>query len=682
MRTENILSHILRFIPISLLFGGISDSAVSQTIMTPWGNITGMRVDGQPVTFEAGLRIVCEDWSGFSAAVKYLQSPHYTRNGEQRVVESEIDGMCFKAELLESHPGEASLDLNLSATTNVSMAGAYLCVDLPDSEFAGGTLELSDGSGSGQANLNLDRASPAQPKDFLRNKSTAMRIAAPSRTLDISWDAPLLVVVRRDQSNRPATLNDPLVRQQFVTNSSFAKPAGYQVYIEIMAGSATIGRAGKASFKLVAGATVDQQPVRMVLDAAKPGRRFDGIGGNFRRQFSRTDAAVADYNLNQLRVAWGRNDLPWAEWDPDELADPLATARAGRLDARVINAMETARVLARRRIPLIVSAWFPPQWARAVSQAVGLRGTALNVEKMDRICSSLASYLVFLKEHSGVEAVYFSFNEPETGVEVRQTADEHVQFVKKMGAELIRRGLGTRLLLGDTAHGTPAALDFIRPSLADPTTHRYLGAIAFHTWRGCTRETLPEWTAAAQQLGVPLLVTEAGPDAHLHEYMSVRSEPWFQLQEIDLYVRICAFAQPATIMEWQLTTDYSVLSGDGIYGGAGPLKPTQRFWNLKQLGATPAGAFAMPITVDKSDVTCAAFGDLANGVYAVHIVNNGAQRTAILDGLPQSLSATRYLITDANRGMEEDKPVQIRNGKAEFILPSSSYVTLINPLAP
>jgi hypothetical protein len=100
------------------------------------------------------------------------------------------------------------------------------------------------------------------------------------------------------------------------------------------------------------------------------------------------------------------------------------------------------------------------------------------------------------------------------------------------------------------------------------------------------------------------------------------------------------------------------------------------------LGATPAGAFAMPITVDKSDVTCAAFGDLANGVYAVHIVNNGAQRTAILDGLPQSLSATRYLITDANRGMEEDKPVQIRNGKAEFILPSSSYVTLINPLAP
>jgi hypothetical protein len=28
------------------------------------------------------------------------------------------------------------------------------------------------------------------------------------------------------------------------------------------------------------------------------------------------------------------------------------------------------------------------------------------------------------------------------------------------------------------------------------------------------------------------------------------------------------------------------LTAGGVYGGSGPLKPTQRFWNLKQLGAT------------------------------------------------------------------------------------------------
>lgn len=278
--------------------------------------------------------------------------------------------------------------------------------------------------------------------------------------------------------------------------------------------------------EIQASAMPDPQPVKLVLDATKPGRPFDGIGGNFRRQFSQTDAAVLKYNLENLRVAWSRNDIPWAEWDPDEQTNPLTEARSGQLHSKVRGALETARTLARRRIPLIVSAWNPPKWARAISQPAGSRGTALNPDKMDRVCASLASYLVFLKEFSGMEAVYFSFNEPETGVEVRQTAAEHVQFIKLMGAEFIQRGLTTRLLLGDTAHGTPATLEFIRPALADPTTHRYLGAITFHTWRGCTLESLPGWADAARQVGVPLLVTESGPDAHLHEYPSSEGGLW------------------------------------------------------------------------------------------------------------------------------------------------------------
>lgn len=121
----------------------------------------------------------------------------------------------------------------------------------------------------------------------------------------------------------------------------------------------------------------------------------------------------------------------------EESLDPLAVARSGHLNRRVSEAMETARTLARRRMPVILSAWSPPCWACALSQPPGLRGTALNPDKLDRVCSSLASYLVFLKESRGVEARFSSFNEPETGVEVRQTAAEHVQFLTAMGAELV-----------------------------------------------------------------------------------------------------------------------------------------------------------------------------------------------------------------------------------------------------
>jgi hypothetical protein len=260
---------------------------------------------------------------------------------------------------------------------------------------------------------------------------------------------------------------------------------------------------------------------------------------------------------------------------------------------------------------------------------------------------------------------------------VRQTAAEHTEFVWRMGQRLARHGLSTRLLLGDTAHGTPAALGFISPALEDPRLRGYVGAVAFHTWRGCTTADLRQWDAAARKLGVPLLVTESGPDAHLHEYPSVRLEPWFQLQEIDLYVRICADAQPATIMPWQLTTDYSVLTGGGVYSEEGPLRPTQRFWNLKQLGLTPRGAFTLPITADQREVTSAAFGNLAEGVYVVHLVNNGGPRRAILRGLPEGVGELRCWVTNTTQGMEECAPVKVEAGTAEFSLPAASFVTLL-----
>jgi len=131
-----------------------------------------------------------------------------------------------------------------------------------------------------------------------------------------------------------------------------------------------------------------------------------------------------------------------------------------------------------------------------------------------------------------------------------------------------------------------------------------------------------------------------------------------------------------------LTTDYSVLWGGGVYGSEGPLRPTQRFWNLKQLGLTPPGAFALPIVADRPDVTCAAFGDLANGQYAVHIVNRGAQRPAVLTGLPESVTALRRFDTDVNHGMEENERVSVRAGKTEFTLPPTSFITLLGANAP
>jgi hypothetical protein len=121
------------------------------------------------------------------------------------------------------------------------------------------------------------------------------------------------------------------------------------------------------------------------------------------------------------------------------------------------------------------------------------------------------------------------------------------------------------------------------------------------------------------------------------------------------------------------------MSGGGVFGNNEmPLYPTQRFWNLRQLGAVPAGLFAMPITTDKADVTCAAQGDHEKGQYAIHLVNNGATREVVLTGLPNKVKRLRTYVTDSEHEMEEGKRISVANGQAKFTLEGASYTTLIS----
>jgi hypothetical protein len=131
-------------------------------------------------------------------------------------------------------------------------------------------------------------------------------------------------------------------------------------------------------------------------------------------------------------------------------------------------------------------------------------------------------------------------------------------------------------------------------------------------------------------------------------------------------------------LQWQLTADYSLLIGGGIYKNEGPLHPTQRFWNLKQLGMVSPSSFILPTTSDKEVISCAAFGDIVNGSYTIHIVNHGASRSVTLTGLPDSVKELSVYVTDSKRGMEEGKPVRVSEGKAKFTLDANCLTSLIS----
>jgi hypothetical protein len=150
------------------------------------------------------------------------------------------------------------------------------------------------------------------------------------------------------------------------------------------------------------------------------------------------------------------------------------------------------------------------------------------------------------------------------------------------------------------------------------------------------------------------------------------------MDEIDIYVRACDVAHVKAILQWQLTSDYSLLTGGGIYRTEGPLHPTQRFWNLKQLGITPAGSYILPLTCDNDVISCVAFGDIADGIYSLHLVNHGASRQVTITGIPNSVKELKMFVTNSKEGMEEDRNVSVSNGTAKFNLPAFAFTSLIS----
>ena len=71
-------STLLRFplsIVLCLIF--LTSAAYAQPEMTAWGNITGIRVEGQLMEFETSLQLVGPDWSYTLPTYKERQRPQY-----------------------------------------------------------------------------------------------------------------------------------------------------------------------------------------------------------------------------------------------------------------------------------------------------------------------------------------------------------------------------------------------------------------------------------------------------------------------------------------------------------------------------------------------------------------------------------------------------------------------------
>ena len=553
--------------------------------------------------------------------------PVFHREGNMQEVTATLRGVKFHQKVTDKGKGLVEISIDALSDTTLNQA-AYYCIALSPENYVDAKV---------------------------RTSGRKLTVTSANRKLEFKFNKSVKATVEKEST-------------------------GTVVYISLMPILKKAGRTA-LSMELHASGVIDHSDAEITLDMQNPGSLFAGFGGNFRLQNPAADPKVIDYCLENLRVAYGRVEFPWRLWQPEEESDPIAVAQNGGTEqagggksphGKTLegdgNAGNTKLLVSRLHGPIDGG---PASYARQG----GVIAYRLDNRKKEKIYKSMADYLLYAKRYYGIEFSMFSFNESDLGIDVLHTPQEHADFIKEFGAYLAGLNLPTRMLLGDNSDAT--TFDFILPALNNPETHKYIGAVSFHSWRGCDDVTLRKWADAAKEINVPLLVGEGSTDAAAHGYAEIFNESTFALYEINLYTRICTICQPLSILQWQLTSDYSLLWGGGIYGSKGPLRPTQRFWNIKQLASTPADALAIPVSSSKKNVNCAAFGNMVRGEYAVHMVNNGADCEAVISGIPAEVKKLKVYVTNTKDCMKETA-VKVENGQVRVHLPAISFITLLS----
>ncbi|OKS85657.1 glycoside hydrolase [Mucilaginibacter polytrichastri] len=620
--------------------------ACAQAELQPWGNLTGIRKDGQLFNFESSLTFVYKGWTNSISTKLEAQQPKYIRDGQNQIVNTAIDSLLLSENIKEAGNGKVRIKVEATGKSDIPAEGLFFKLMLP--------AVYNNGSIQAEGAVN--------PYSIAQLTNTALKISTKVIT----------IITGQQQLKLNLEEATEVIIKKTDTGTTF--------YLPVITGSIAKGQNVVKEFSIAVSGAVNLNAVNIKLNAADQGRVFDGFGGNFRLQNSKTDPQVIDYCLNNMRVAWGRVEMPFAFWQPEKDTDPLLQDPNGNLNPHVKASMEMAQRLQKTGMPIILTAWSAPKWAIIGEPHYRPKpgeqwGNPLNPEAMQATYKSIADYIFYLKDKFGVNVDLFSFNESDLGIYIRVTGQQHNELIKGLGAYFVSRGIKTKMLLGDNSDAT--TYEFIYPALNDTDARQYIGAISFHSWRGWETETLQKWADAAKKINVPLIVGEGSIDAAAWNYPAIFQEQTYAIEEINLYIRLLAICQPITILQWQLTADYSPLIGGGIFGNDEPLHPGQRFWNLKQLASTPQNVYAIAAKADQDNVTCAAMANKQTQDIALHLVNNGAKRKMVVSGLPATNKKLVLYITSKKLSMQKRSKIEVVNGVAKFTLPAVCFASLL-----
>ncbi len=641
----------------------ICSHASETAVFDSHGRLTGLIYSGDELAVTTDLGSPLPGWVHFPGLEK-SERTEVTHEGGATTwagiigpVENQRAGF---RQTVREHDGKVRIEIEVSAREMLETEGIFFRINLPRERFSGGKVAFAGPAGPREYPLPIARPVGL---DFAGGEAGELVFT------DASGDLRLELALDRSRRILLRDLWEPGSRH-------------YSAFVALHEGSLPAGAAAKLSLTLSLEGQPDHTAAQLRMDATRSRYKFDGFGGNYCFEI---ESPVTQYTLDNLRVSWARTEMTLNEWEPvndNESPDEINWSYFETRDTPESNLRREfllAKRIQDRGIPYAISVWRIPEWLfEEPGRGSGTERRRLAQGRWPELLESVSSYLLYAKRKYGVEPDLFSFNEPDWGVDVRFSPEEHRDAIKSFGAHFQKLGLKTKWMLADVASPRETYL-FGLPAANDPEALRYVGALSFHSWWGAPPDEYKAWGDLAEWLQLPLLVAEFGVDPSAWQGQMYDSFH-YGTREVGMLQELLLYARPQSALLWELTEDYSIVKTRSA-SGAKELAPTHRFWFVKHFSdLTPRKADALETSSDNPKVLFTAFSgeDEGQRTITLHVANLGAERDVTLRGLPPEVHELRTVRTSETEDFLELAPVKPESGSVMIRMPARCLLTLTN----
>jgi hypothetical protein len=620
------------------------------------GNIKSMISSGDMVDMQTLLWVPMKGWSP-SASSESWNATSVVFSGTQGLRQwtgsMSADGNNFDYKIVQQRESnDVNLQLEVTSRTNAPMEGIYYIMSLPVSVFSQGRVELRNGS-----TLVGSTTFPAVlPLNYQLLYGDANRIIIDNASANIHIETTLNCVISISvQDNR-----------QFGSSV-------YWIMMRFQDGNLPSDQKATLGVEMLATTPPDNNTVHVTIDPCTMVYRFDGWGGDL---CFNIESPQTQYNIDTLNPAWARTEMTLTDWEPANDNNNPNDINWAYLEGHVTpgSNLEQEFLLAKqlqdKHVPYLISIWSLPSWMQPTP------GTAIAPEMWPEVVESICSYLVYAREHYGVEPNYFSFNEPSVGVNVLFSPEQHRDAIKLLGDAFKAQGLKTKMVLAEAASST-VSTSYAQPTIDDPCALQYVGVVSIHSWPwgdyASWAAGVSAWSDVADSIGVPLVIGEAGSDAGAYNTPWVISMFDYAIQDLQNFIGLLHYGRPRGVMHWEYTNDYSLVDMTHSY----PV-PDNRYYYIKQIQDYSADSNAMPVTCDNNNVMVVAFkGELAGKTrLTIHLANFGAAKHVSINGFPSGVTQVGIIRTTETEQFRQMSYAQVANGMVTLDLARLSFTTI------